>query len=175
MHLLQVLAPLKRVQRSYKSSVESKSKSCVRGRVNSCGGTAGGAPFGEGERDQRVSSCSCFVWIHLAPSLAGVTNVVNNCLPRLLSSPPVFSAVVSSDSESDSEFSSSSLDDKPLSARSKGSQGRKHRAGLGEELLFLWLEGGKCQVLECLALGTVGFAQPACAAAAHWLQLCRGV
>ncbi|PKU38197.1 rab effector noc2 [Limosa lapponica baueri] len=38
--------------------------------------------------------------------------------------------VVSSDSESDSEFSSSSLDDKPLPAGSKGSQGRKHRAGL---------------------------------------------
>ncbi|NWX77560.1 RPH3L protein, partial [Alca torda] len=33
--------------------------------------------------------------------------------------------VVSSDSESDSEFSSSSLDDKPLPAGSKGSQGRK--------------------------------------------------
>ncbi|XP_054065642.1 rab effector Noc2 isoform X2 [Rissa tridactyla] len=38
--------------------------------------------------------------------------------------------VVSSDSESDSEFSSSSLDDKPLPAGSKRSQGRKHRAGL---------------------------------------------
>ncbi|XP_074700979.1 rab effector Noc2 isoform X2 [Strix aluco] len=38
--------------------------------------------------------------------------------------------VVSSDSESDSEFSSSSLDDRPLSPGSKGSQGRKHRAGL---------------------------------------------
>ncbi|XP_028941062.1 rab effector Noc2 [Antrostomus carolinensis] len=38
--------------------------------------------------------------------------------------------VVSSDSESDSEFSSSSLDDKSLPAGSKGSQGRKHRAGL---------------------------------------------
>ncbi|KAM9370620.1 rab effector Noc2 [Phaethornis superciliosus] len=38
--------------------------------------------------------------------------------------------VVSSDSESDSEFSSSSLDDKPFPAGSKGSQGRKHRAGL---------------------------------------------
>ncbi|KAM6242586.1 rab effector Noc2 isoform 2-T6 [Porphyrio hochstetteri] len=38
--------------------------------------------------------------------------------------------VVSSDSESDSEFSSSSLDDKPLPAGSKGLQGRKHRAGL---------------------------------------------
>ncbi|KAM6048365.1 rab effector Noc2 isoform 2-T2 [Theristicus caerulescens] len=38
--------------------------------------------------------------------------------------------VVSSDSESDSEFSSSSLDDKPLPAGSKGSKGRKHRAGL---------------------------------------------
>nr|XP_009944096.1 PREDICTED: rab effector Noc2 [Opisthocomus hoazin] len=38
--------------------------------------------------------------------------------------------VVSSDSESDSEFSSSSLDDKPLPAGSKSSQGRKHRAGL---------------------------------------------
>ncbi|XP_074968897.1 rab effector Noc2 isoform X4 [Phalacrocorax aristotelis] len=38
--------------------------------------------------------------------------------------------VVSSDSESDSEFSSSSLDDKPLPVGSKGSQGRKHQAGL---------------------------------------------
>ncbi|KAM9614885.1 rab effector Noc2 isoform 7-T8 [Morphnus guianensis] len=38
--------------------------------------------------------------------------------------------VVSSDSESDSEFSSSSLDDKPLHVGLKGSQGRKHRAGL---------------------------------------------
>ncbi|XP_065503249.1 rab effector Noc2 isoform X2 [Caloenas nicobarica] len=38
--------------------------------------------------------------------------------------------VVSSDSESDSEFSSSSLDDKPLPAGSKGSQGRKHQPGL---------------------------------------------
>ncbi|XP_049657676.1 rab effector Noc2 [Accipiter gentilis] len=38
--------------------------------------------------------------------------------------------VVSSDSESDSEFSSSSLDDKPLPVGLKGSQGRKHRAGL---------------------------------------------
>ncbi|XP_063197598.1 rab effector Noc2 isoform X1 [Chroicocephalus ridibundus] len=42
--------------------------------------------------------------------------------------------VVSSDSESDSEFSSSSLDDKPLPAGSKGSQGRKHRAGLAASL-----------------------------------------
>nr|XP_021156116.1 rab effector Noc2 isoform X4 [Columba livia] len=38
--------------------------------------------------------------------------------------------VVSSDSESDSEFSSSSLDDKSLPAGSRGSQGRKHRPGL---------------------------------------------
>ncbi|XP_075024602.1 rab effector Noc2 isoform X1 [Calonectris borealis] len=38
--------------------------------------------------------------------------------------------VVSSDSESDSEFSCSSLDDKPLPVGSKGSQDRKHRAGL---------------------------------------------
>lgn len=60
--------------------------------------------------------------------------------------------MVSSDSESDSEFSSSSLDDKPLSAGSKGSQSKKHRVGLGEELLFLWLEGGKCQVLLCWLL-----------------------
>ncbi|KAK2525393.1 Rph3al, partial [Columba livia] len=45
--------------------------------------------------------------------------------------------MVSSDSESDSEFSSSSLDDKSLPAGSRGSQGRKHRPGLGEELLFL--------------------------------------
>lgn len=84
-HLLQVPAPVKRVQRSYKSSVKSKSKSCLKGRVNSCGGTAGRAPSGEGEGDQRVSSWS-FIWIHLAPSLAGVTNVVNNCLPHLLPS-----------------------------------------------------------------------------------------
>ncbi|XP_005143016.2 rab effector Noc2 isoform X2 [Melopsittacus undulatus] len=38
--------------------------------------------------------------------------------------------VVSSDSESDSEFSSSSLDDKPSPAGSKGSQGGKQQAGL---------------------------------------------
>ncbi|XP_040473906.1 rab effector Noc2 isoform X2 [Falco naumanni] len=38
--------------------------------------------------------------------------------------------VVSSDSESDSEFSSSSLDDKPLPAGSKASQGRKRGAEL---------------------------------------------
>ncbi|XP_061868286.1 rab effector Noc2 isoform X2 [Colius striatus] len=38
--------------------------------------------------------------------------------------------VVSSDSESESELSSSSLDDKPLPVGSKGSQGRKHQAGL---------------------------------------------
>ncbi|XP_071431248.1 rab effector Noc2 [Pithys albifrons albifrons] len=38
--------------------------------------------------------------------------------------------VVSSDSESDSELSSSSLDDKPIPAGSKGSQGRKLQAGL---------------------------------------------
>lgn len=134
-HLLQVLAPLECVWQSYKSSVKSKSTSYLRGRVNSCGGTAGRAPFGEGECDQRVSICSCFIWIHLAPSLVSVMNIVNNCLSPLL--PPIFSAVVSSGSESDSEFSSSSLDDKPLPVGSKGSQGRKHRAGLGEELLFL--------------------------------------
>lgn len=62
-------------------------------------------------------------------------NIVNNCLSPLLT--PIFSAVVSSDSESDSEFSSSSLDDKPLPVGLKGSQGRKHRAGLGEEFLSL--------------------------------------
>lgn len=84
-HLLQVPAPVKRVQRSYKSPVKSKSKSCLKGRVNSCGGTAGRAPSGEGEGDQRVSSWS-FIWIHLAPSLACVTNVVNNCVPHLLPS-----------------------------------------------------------------------------------------
>ncbi|XP_048180383.1 rab effector Noc2 isoform X2 [Corvus hawaiiensis] len=38
--------------------------------------------------------------------------------------------VVSSDSESDSELSSSSLDDKPIPAGSKGSQGRKLQAGM---------------------------------------------
>ncbi|XP_057271946.1 rab effector Noc2 isoform X2 [Pezoporus wallicus] len=38
--------------------------------------------------------------------------------------------VVSSDSESDSEFSSTSLDDKPSPAGSKGSQGGKQQAGL---------------------------------------------
>ncbi|XP_027546705.1 rab effector Noc2 [Neopelma chrysocephalum] len=38
--------------------------------------------------------------------------------------------VVSSDSESDSELSSSSLDDKPVPVGSKGSQGRKLQAGL---------------------------------------------
>ncbi|KAJ7419430.1 Rab effector Noc2 [Pitangus sulphuratus] len=50
--------------------------------------------------------------------------------------------VVSSDSESDSELSSSSLDDKPVPVGSKGSQGRKLQAGLGEELLFL-VAGGR--------------------------------
>ncbi|XP_059721706.1 rab effector Noc2 isoform X3 [Haemorhous mexicanus] len=38
--------------------------------------------------------------------------------------------VVSSDSESDSELSSSSLDDKPVPVGSKGSQGRKLQAGM---------------------------------------------
>ncbi|CAN8197442.1 unnamed protein product [Coccothraustes coccothraustes] len=38
--------------------------------------------------------------------------------------------VVSSDSESDSELSSSSLDDKPIPVGSKGSQGRKLQAGM---------------------------------------------
>uniref|UniRef100_A0A8C3MSM0 Rab effector Noc2 n=1 Tax=Geospiza parvula TaxID=87175 RepID=A0A8C3MSM0_GEOPR len=38
--------------------------------------------------------------------------------------------VVSSDSESDSELSSSSLDDKPVPGGSKGSQGRKLQAGM---------------------------------------------
>lgn len=103
--------------------------------MNSCGGAAGRAPFGEGKRDQRVSISSCFIWIHLAPSLLCGTNIVNNCLSPLL--PLIFSAVVSSDSESDSEFSSSSLDDKPSPAGSKGSQGEKQQAGLGEELFFL--------------------------------------
>ncbi|KAF2984113.1 hypothetical protein EK904_010468, partial [Melospiza melodia maxima] len=43
---------------------------------------------------------------------------------------------VSSDSESDSELSSSSLDDKPVPVGSRGSQGRKLQAGMGEELHF---------------------------------------
>lgn len=55
------------LQQSYKSPVKSKTASCVRGRASSCGGTAGRVSFGEGERDQRVSACSCFIWIHLAP------------------------------------------------------------------------------------------------------------
>ena len=76
----------------------------------------------------------------MAPSLVSVMNIVNTCLSPLL--PPIFSAVVSSDSESDSEFSSSSLDDKPLPAGSKSSQGRKHRAGLGEELVVFLVPGG---------------------------------
>lgn len=50
-------------------------------------------------------------------------------LTPFLSSP----AVASSDSESDSEFSSSSLDDKPLPGGSKGLKVRKHQAESGEE------------------------------------------
>ncbi|XP_059721705.1 rab effector Noc2 isoform X2 [Haemorhous mexicanus] len=45
--------------------------------------------------------------------------------------------VVSSDSESDSELSSSSLDDKPVPVGSKGSQGRKLQAGMAHLLLSL--------------------------------------
>lgn len=55
------------LQQSYKSPVKSKTASCLRGRASSCGGTAGRVSFGEGERDRRVSACSCFIWIHLAP------------------------------------------------------------------------------------------------------------
>lgn len=50
--------------------------------------------------------------------------------------------VVSSDSESDSEFSSSSLDDKPSPAGSKGSQGGKQQAGLAPIR-----EPSRCRVL----------------------------
>lgn len=73
-------------------------------------------------------------------SLGSVMNIVNNCLSPLL--PLIFPAVVSSDSESDSELSSSSLDEKPIPVGSKGSQGRKLQAGMGEELQFL-VAGGR--------------------------------
>lgn len=63
------------------------------------------------------------------PSAVRTVNVGNGS-----DSPPSLSlAVVSSDSESDSEFSSSSLDDKSLPGGSKGLKIRKHQAESGEE------------------------------------------
>ncbi|XP_051491565.1 rab effector Noc2 isoform X1 [Apus apus] len=61
--------------------------------------------------------------------------------------------VVSSDSESDSEFSSSSLEDRPIPEGSKGSQGRKHRAGLApirepSQAVGPTLESSHCPVLS---------------------------
>lgn len=84
-------------------------------------------------------------------------NIVNNCLSPLL--PLIFPAVVSSDSESDSELSSSSLDDKPVPVGLKSSQGRKLQAGMGEEFL---VDGG-WEVESASVFGSWLSSPPGCA------------
>lgn len=71
-------------------------------------------------------------------------SIINNSFSP---SPPDFPAVLSSGSESDSELSSSSLDDKPVPVASPGSQGTKLPAGMGEQCSALCLEGGRTEVL----------------------------